>query len=84
MGYIINDIYSPSQIPVEELEKAGKIDIVPEECIESGFVLGESHSVEFIKDGKSFILEDDEFDDLQKSTKDMIALKLWQKSQEKK
>ena len=70
--------------PVEELEKAGKMDIVPEECIESGFVLGESHSVEFIKDGKSFILEDDEFDDLQKSTKDMIALKLWQKSQEQK
>ena len=53
LGYIINDIYSPSQIPVEELEKAGKMDIVPEECIESGFVLGESHSVEFIKDGKS-------------------------------
>ena len=84
LGYIINDIYSPSQIPVEELEKAGKMDIGPEECIESGFVLGESHSVEFIKDGKSFILEDDEFDDLQKSTKDMIALKLWQKSQEQK
>lgn len=84
LGYLINDIYSPSQIPIEEFEKAGKMDLVPEECIESRFVLGESHSVEFIKDGKSFILEDDEFEELQKSTKDMIALKLWQKSQEKK
>ncbi len=84
LGYIVKDHYSPLQIPIAEFEKAGKMDIVREKCIESGFVLAESHSVELIKDGKSFTLEDDEFGDLQKSTKDMIALKLWQKSQEKK
>lgn len=84
LGYIVKDHYSPSQIPISEFEKAGKMDIVPEECIESGFAPAESRFVEIIKDGKSFTLEDDEFDDLQKSTKDMIALKLWQKSQESK
>lgn len=84
LGYVVKDHYSPTQIPVEEFEQAGKMDIVPEEYIKSGFVPAETHSVELIKDGKSFTLEDDEFDDLQKSTKDMIALKLWQKSQKSK
>lgn len=84
LGYIVKDIYSPSQIPVEEFEKAGKMDIVPEECKESGVVPAESHCLELIKGGESFILEDDEFSAMLKDTKDIIALKLWQKSQEKK
>lgn len=83
LGYVVKDHYSPTQIPIEEFEQDGEMDIVPEKCIESGFVPAESCSVELIKDGNSFTLEDDEFDDLQKSTKDMIALKLWQKSQKK-
>lgn len=84
LGYIVKDAYSTVQIPVEELEKIGEMDLVSKECEEAGFVPGESHHLELIKDGKSFILEDDEFDDMLKVTKDVIALKLWQKSQESK
>ncbi|MCM1221954.1 MAG: helix-turn-helix domain-containing protein [Lachnospiraceae bacterium] len=71
LGYAVKDIYSPSQIPIEEFEKAGAVP-------------AESHCLELTKDEKSFILEDDEFSDMLKDTKDMIALKLWQKSQEQK
>ena len=59
-------------------------DLVPKKCEESGFVPAESHCLELVKDGKSFILEYDEFSAMLKDTKDIIALKLWQKSQEKK
>lgn len=84
LGYIIKDIYSPSEIPVEEFEKAGKMDLVPEECKASGVVPAESHSVEIIKGGTSFILEDDEFEKLQSDIKENIAFKLWQNTQKKK
>lgn len=85
LGYIVRDFISiPSQIPIEEFEKAGKMELVPKECEESGFVPAESFIAELIKDGKSFTLTQDEFEELQKSTKDMITLKLWQKSQESK
>ena len=84
LGYIVKDIYFPSQIPVEEFKKSGQMDLVPKECEESGIVQAESHCLELIKDGKSFILEDDEFSAMLKDTKDIIAFKLWQKSQEKK
>ena len=84
LGYSVEDLHYPSKIPIEEFKKVGKMDLVPKECMKAGFVVGESHSVKIIKDGKSFILEEDEFKDLQKSTRDVIALKLWQKSQEKK
>lgn len=84
LGYIVKDIYSPSQIPIEEFEKTGKMDLIPEECIKFGVIPAESHCVELIKDGKSFILEDDEFSAMLKDTKDIIALKLWQKSQGRK
>lgn len=84
LGYIVKDIYSPSQIPVEEFEKSGQMDLVSKECEEAGVVPAESHCLELIKDGKSIILEDDEFSAMLKDTKDIIALKLWQKSQAKK
>lgn len=84
LGYVVKDIYSPSQIPVEEFEKRGQMDLVSKECEKAGVVPAESHCLELIKDGKSFILEDDEFSAMLKDTKDIIALKLWQKSQEKK
>lgn len=84
LGYAVKDIYSPSQIPIEEFEKAGKMDLVSKECEKAGAVPAESHCLELTKDGKSFILEDDEFSDMLKDTKDMIALKLWQKSQKQK
>ncbi len=84
LGYIVKDIYSPSQIPVEEFETSGQMGLVSKECEEAGVVPAESHCLELIKDGKSFILEDDEFSAMLKDTKDIIALKLWQKSQEKK
>lgn len=67
LGYIVKDVYLPSQITVEEFEKAG---VIP----------AESHCLELTKDGKSFIFEDDEFSSMLKDTKDIIALKLWQKS----
>lgn len=85
LGYIVRDFIStPSQIPIEDFEKAGKMDLVPEECLQSGFVEGESFLAELIKDGKSIILTQGEFEDLQKSAKEVIAFKLWQKSHEKK
>ena len=84
LGYIVKDIYSHSQIPVEEFEKSGHTDLVLKECEEAGVVPAESHCLELIKDGKSIILEDDEFSTMLKDTKDIIALKLWQKSQAKK
>lgn len=84
LGYIVKDHSFSVQIPIKEFEKGGKMDIVPEEYKQSGFVPGESHCLELIKDGKSFILEDEEFSDMLKDTKDMIAFKLWQKSQESK
>lgn len=84
LGYIVKDVYSPSQIPVKEFEKSGKIGLVSRGCEQSGFVPAESHCLELIRDGKSFILEDDEFSAMLKDTKDIIALKLWQKFQGKK
>lgn len=84
LGYIVKDHSFSVQIPIEEFEKGGKMDTISEEYKQSGFVPGESHCLELIKDGKSFILEDEEFSDMLKDTKDMIAFKLWQKSQESK
>ncbi len=84
LGYIVKDIVTPSQIPVEEFEKASRMDLLTEEEIKVGYVPAESHSYELIKDGKGIILEDDEFSELLKFTKDVIALKFLQKFQEKK
>ena len=58
---------------VEEFEKSGQMDLVSKECEEAGAVPAESHCLELIKDGKSFILEDDEFSAMLKDTKDIIA-----------
>lgn len=82
LGYIVKDKYYPTQIPVEEFEKAGKADLIPEGCNEG--IPVEGHYLELSKDGKSFIIEDEEFSNMLKDTKDLIALKLWQKSQETK
>jgi transcriptional regulator with XRE-family HTH domain len=83
LGYVVNSIEIPSKIPITMLDKK-QLEITPEEYIKSGFVPGTSYEVELIKDGKSLIFDEEEFKQLQGDTKDMIALKLWQKSQEKK
>lgn len=82
LGYIVKDIFFSTQIPVEEFEKSGKADLIPEGYNES--VPAEGHYLELSKDGKTFIIEDDEFSNMLKDTKDLIAWRLWQKSQEQK
>ena len=82
LGYIVRDVYTPEQITIKNFEDAGKP--IPEEAKQNGYVSAESYSVELIKDGISISLEVDEFEKLQADTKDVIALKLWQKSKEKK
>lgn len=84
IGYIVRDISYPSKIPISEFEKAGKLEIIPEESRNAEFVNGESHAVEIIQGEKSYILEDEQIADLQKSIKDLISLKLWQASNETK
>ncbi len=83
LGYVVKSIETPSQIPIAMLNEK-QLEITPEEYINSGFVPGTSYDVELIKDGKSIIFDEEEFRQLQSDTKDIIALKVWQKSQEKK
>ncbi|MBO5245106.1 MAG: helix-turn-helix transcriptional regulator [Selenomonadales bacterium] len=81
LGYATKDISIPTTIPVEEFTKDNKLDLLSPELIEAGSVPAEYYSIELTKDGKSIILEEDEFDALLQDTKDLIALKLWQKAQ---
>lgn len=83
LGYVVKSVEIPSQIPIAMLDEK-QLKITPEEYIKSGFVPATSYEVELIKDGKSIVFDEEEFKQLQGDTKDMIALKLWQKSQEKK
>lgn len=83
LGYVVKSIEIPSQIPIAMLD-GKQLEIVPGEYVKSGFVPATSYEVELIKDGKSIVFDEGEFKQLQGDTKDMIALKLWQKSQEKK
>ena len=83
MGYVVKSVEIPSQIPIAMLDEK-QLEITPEKYIKSGFVPATSYEVELIKDGKSIVFDEEEFKQLQGDTKDMIALKLWQKSQEKK
>ena len=84
LGYIVQDVYSKEQIPVEKFDEIGKSELVSEESRQSGFVVGESHCLELIKDGASVVLEDHEFSQLIESTKDMIAWELWRKAKKNK
>ena len=84
LGYIVKDVYSDCKIPVELLENDGKSELIPKDYDVSEGVPAESHCLELIKDGNSIILDDDEFSDMLNDTKDIIALKLWQKSQDNK
>ncbi len=81
LGYIIKDISEPVPIPIEEFEKAGKMDFVTEEAIKAGFVMGESCNIELSKDGKRIIYTDREFDDFENSIKESIEYQVWKKQQ---
>lgn len=83
LGYTVKDISIPCQIPIEQIEKMGKMDLVSKECKEASFVIGETHSIELIKNGKSILLKEHDFEKLQTEIKEAIAFKLWQKGQEK-
>ena len=79
LGYIVRDIYEPSQIPIEEFKKQEKLYLVPEKYKNSDFVPAESHSIEIIKDSERYILGDDDYTELGNCIKECIAFKLWQK-----
>lgn len=84
LGYLVGDIYIDTQIPIENFKKDEKMELLSEKYIELGFVPAQTHLLELAKNSKIFQLDDDEFEELLNFTKDMIAFKLWQKSQEKK
>ena len=84
LGYLVGDVYIDTQTPIENFKKDEKMELLSEKYIELGFVPAQTHLLELAKNGKILQLGDDEFEELLNFTKDMIAFKLWQKSQEKK
>lgn len=84
LGYLVGDVYIDTQIPIENFKKDEKMELLSEKYMEFGFVPAQTHLLELAKNDKVFQLDDDEFEELLNFTKDMIAFKLWQKSQENK
>ncbi|MCD7733004.1 MAG: helix-turn-helix domain-containing protein [Oscillospiraceae bacterium] len=81
LGYIVKEIPEPVAIPIEEFEKAGKMDLVPDEAIKVGFVMGESYTIELSKDGKRIVFTEEEFNDFENSIKESVEYQIWKKQQ---
>ena len=75
LGYIINQVYIPTAIPIENMSNEFKHEIENQ-----NFVNAETFHLELIKDRKLTVLEEEEFKQLHSETKDAITFKLWQKN----
>ncbi|MBQ8682425.1 MAG: helix-turn-helix transcriptional regulator [Selenomonadales bacterium] len=84
LGYATKDIFTSTTIPIEEFTKETAAANLDQKWIEAGSVPAEYYSIELTKDGKSIVLEEDEFEALFQDTKDLVALRLWQKAQSTK
>lgn len=84
LGYLVGDAYIGSSISMADFKSLGKMFLISKNCDEMDTIPAGSHFVKIIKDGNMFYLSEEEFETLQEDTKDLITLKLWQKSQQQK
>ena len=84
LGYLVGDAYISSPISVSDFENLGNTFLISRNCDKTTIIPAGSHFVCIIKDGNRFYISEEEFETLQTDTKDLITLKLWQKSQRQK
>ncbi len=83
LGYTVEDVETIEKIPIDEyIEAGGNSSTLSDDDKQAGFIEGESHSIKLIMNGKSIVLEEYEFEELQKSVNDIIEFNFWKKHSE--